>query len=113
MLSKLDLTKGFHQVEVLEEDRPKTAFICPWEVHLFLFLLPLWKEVPHYYRPQATPIYCDQNPGEQKTLEVGTQVDGIQATDLETKIGWQIASAGHMKSLKTTKDTSQRKEGEM
>ncbi len=30
VLSKLDLTKGFHQVEVLEEDRPKTAFICPW-----------------------------------------------------------------------------------
>ncbi len=25
VLSKLDLTKGFHQVEVLEEDRPKTA----------------------------------------------------------------------------------------
>ena len=30
VLSKLDLTKCFHQVEVEESDRPKTAFICSW-----------------------------------------------------------------------------------
>ena len=30
MLSKIDLAKGFHQVEVSESDRMKTAFICPF-----------------------------------------------------------------------------------
>ena len=30
VLSKLDLTKGFHQVLVHECDRPKTAFISPF-----------------------------------------------------------------------------------
>ncbi len=30
VLSKLDLTKGFHQMEVCAEDRPKTAFVCPF-----------------------------------------------------------------------------------
>ena len=29
-LSKLDLTKGFYQVEVAEKDRHKTTFICPF-----------------------------------------------------------------------------------
>lgn len=30
VLSKIDLAKGFHQVEVLETDREKTAFVCPF-----------------------------------------------------------------------------------
>ncbi len=30
VLSKVDLSKGFHQVEVLEEDRDKTCFVCPF-----------------------------------------------------------------------------------
>ncbi len=30
VLSKLDLTKGFHQIYVREQDRFKTAFICPF-----------------------------------------------------------------------------------
>lgn len=30
VLSKIDLAKGFHQVEVEERDRAKTAFICPF-----------------------------------------------------------------------------------
>lgn len=30
VLSKIDLAKGFHQVEVVESDRKKTAFICPF-----------------------------------------------------------------------------------
>ncbi len=30
VLSKLDLVKGFHQVEVHPDDIAKTAFICPW-----------------------------------------------------------------------------------
>ncbi len=30
VLSKVDLSKGFHQVEVVEEDRDKTSFICPF-----------------------------------------------------------------------------------
>ncbi len=30
VLSKLDLVKGFHQVEVEPSDRQKTAFLCPW-----------------------------------------------------------------------------------
>ncbi len=29
VLSKVDLAKGFHQVEVAEEDRDKTCFVCP------------------------------------------------------------------------------------
>ncbi len=30
VLSKVDLLKGFHQVEVAEEDRDKTCFVCPF-----------------------------------------------------------------------------------
>ena len=30
VISKLDLTKGYYQVEVAEEDRTKTAFVCPF-----------------------------------------------------------------------------------
>ncbi len=30
VLSKVDLTKGFHQVSVKVEDRAKTAFVCPF-----------------------------------------------------------------------------------
>ena len=30
VLSKVDLAKGFHQVEVVERDREKTCFICPF-----------------------------------------------------------------------------------
>ncbi len=30
VLSKIDLSKGFHQVEVKPEDRDKTAFVCPF-----------------------------------------------------------------------------------
>ncbi len=30
VLSKVDLAKGFHQVEVEEQDREKTCFICPF-----------------------------------------------------------------------------------
>lgn len=30
VLSKLDLTKGFHQAKVKVADRPKTAFVCPF-----------------------------------------------------------------------------------
>ena len=30
VLSKVDLAKGFHQVEVVEQDRKKTCFICPF-----------------------------------------------------------------------------------
>lgn len=29
VVSKLDLSKGFHQVPVKPEDQPKTAFVCP------------------------------------------------------------------------------------
>ncbi len=30
VLSKVDLSKGFHQVEVAVEDRDKTCFVCPF-----------------------------------------------------------------------------------
>ena len=30
MISKLDLSKGFHQVPVNPKDMVKTAFVCPW-----------------------------------------------------------------------------------
>ncbi len=30
VLSKVDLSKGFHQVKVVEEDRDTTSFICPF-----------------------------------------------------------------------------------
>ena len=30
VFSTLDLSSGFHQMSVAEEDRPKTAFTCPW-----------------------------------------------------------------------------------
>ncbi len=30
VLSKVDLAKGFHQVEVVSEDREKTCFVCPF-----------------------------------------------------------------------------------
>ncbi len=30
VLSKVDLAKGFHQVEVVESDREKTCFVCPF-----------------------------------------------------------------------------------
>ena len=29
VISKLDLTKGFHQIPVEESDRDKTTFLCP------------------------------------------------------------------------------------
>ncbi len=30
MMSKVDLLKGFHQVEVVVKDRDKTCFLCPF-----------------------------------------------------------------------------------
>ncbi len=35
MLSKVDLSKGFHQVEVAVEDRDKTCFVCPFRKFRF------------------------------------------------------------------------------
>ena len=29
VISKIDLTKGFHQIPVAEQDRDKTTFVCP------------------------------------------------------------------------------------
>ncbi len=36
VLSKLDLVKGFHKVGVNPADRPKTAFICPWDKYEYI-----------------------------------------------------------------------------
>ena len=36
VLSKVDLSKGFHQVEVAEEDRDKTCFVCPFGKFRFI-----------------------------------------------------------------------------
>ena len=37
-ISKLDLTKGFHQIPVRPEDCPKTAFCTPWGKFEFCFM---------------------------------------------------------------------------
>ena len=37
-ISKLDLTKGFHQIPVRPEDRPKTAFCTDWGKYEFCFM---------------------------------------------------------------------------
>ena len=39
-MSKIDVNKGFHQIYIQEQDKPKTAFVSPWgkfqyEVMLF------------------------------------------------------------------------------
>ena len=37
-ISKIDLTKGFHQIPVKPEDSPKTAFCTPWGKYEFCFM---------------------------------------------------------------------------
>ena len=39
-LSKFDLAKGFHQVPVCLEDRPKTSFVTPWGKYQYRYIMP-------------------------------------------------------------------------
>ena len=40
--STLDMTSGYHQVEVAEEDRDKTAFVDGRGHHLRYVTMPFW-----------------------------------------------------------------------
>ena len=46
VLSKMDLSKGYYQVEVAEEDRSKTAFVSPFRKFMFCRMPFVLKNAP-------------------------------------------------------------------
>ncbi len=51
VLSKVDPAKGFHQVDVAEEDRDKTCFVCPFGKYRY-------KRMPFGLANTPPRLYC-------------------------------------------------------
>ena len=59
MISKLDLSKGYYQLPMVEEDIQKTAFVCHRGTFQFLWMLLGIKNTPAVFQSLMTNILND------------------------------------------------------